>query len=85
MNNLQSYTHVAENVSGAIYSGMKNQEDFGMIKSALLYQHDAIPAKAEPAESVETYRYGLPLGNSYAEHEGQDLRFESAEYWLNTA
>uniref|UniRef100_U3I4U6 Glial cells missing transcription factor 2 n=1 Tax=Anas platyrhynchos platyrhynchos TaxID=8840 RepID=U3I4U6_ANAPP len=85
MNNLQSYTHVAENVSGAIYSGMKNQEDFGMIKSALLYQHDAIPAKAEPAESMETYRYGLPLANSYAEHEGQDLRFESAEYWLNTA
>lgn len=78
--NLQSYTHVAENVSGAIYSGMKIQEDFGMIKSALLYQHDPGPTKSEPAESMETYRYGPPLGNSYAEHEGQTLRFESAEY-----
>ncbi|NXL86140.1 GCM2 factor, partial [Alectura lathami] len=78
--NVQSYTHVAENVSGTIYSGMKIQEDFGMIKSALLYQHDPIPAKSEPAESVEAYRYGLPLGNGYAEHEGQALRFESAEY-----
>ncbi|KAM9302909.1 chorion-specific transcription factor GCMb [Morus bassanus] len=80
MKNLQSYTHMAENVSGAIYSGMKIQEDFGMIKSALLYQHDPVPTKSEPAESVETYRYGPPLGNSYAEHEGQTLSFESAEY-----
>lgn len=78
--NLQSYTHVAENVSGAIYSGMKIQEDFGMIKSALLYQHDSIPTKSKPAESAESYRYGLPLGNSFGEHEGQALRFESAEY-----
>ncbi|KFQ98640.1 Chorion-specific transcription factor GCMb, partial [Opisthocomus hoazin] len=80
MKNLQSYTHVAENVSGTIYSGMKIQEDFGMIKSALLYQHDPVPTKSEPAESMETYRYGPPLGNSYAEQEGQTLRFESAEY-----
>ncbi|NWQ80644.1 GCM2 factor, partial [Columbina picui] len=80
MKNLQSYSHVAENVSGAIYSGMKIQEDFGMIKSALLYQHDPVPTKSEPAEAVETYRYGQPLGNSYDEHEGQILRFESTEY-----
>lgn len=71
---------MAENVSGAIYSGMKIQEDFGMIKSALLYQHDPVPTKSEPSESVETYRYGPPLVNTYAEHEGQTLRFESAEY-----
>ncbi|NXT79091.1 GCM2 factor, partial [Zapornia atra] len=80
MKNLQSYAHVAENVSGAIYSGMKIQEDFGMIKSALLYQHEPVPTKSESAESTETYRYGPLLGNSYAEHEGQILRFESAEY-----
>ncbi|KFP50999.1 Chorion-specific transcription factor GCMb, partial [Cathartes aura] len=80
MKNLQSYTHVAENVSGAIYSGMKIQEDFGMIKSALLYQHDPVPTKSKPAESVETYRYGPSQGSSYVEHEGQTLRFESAEY-----
>lgn len=80
MKNLQSYTHMAENVSGTIYSGMKIQEDFGMIKSALLYQHDPVPTKSEPTESVETYRYGQPLGNSYDEHEGQILRFESAEH-----
>lgn len=80
MKNLQSYTHVAENVSGTIYSGMKIQEDFGMIKPALLYQHDPVPTKSEPAESMETYRYGPPLGNSYAEHEGETLRFESADY-----
>lgn len=80
MKNLQSYTHVAENVSGAVYSGMKIQEDFGMIKSALLYQHDTVPPKSKPAETVDTYQYGPPLGNSYAEHEGQTLRFESAEY-----
>ncbi|NXF23004.1 GCM2 factor, partial [Rhodinocichla rosea] len=78
--NIQSYTHVAENISGAVYSGMKIQEDFGMIKSALLYQHDSIPTKPKPAEGVENYRYGLPLGNSFAEHEGQALRFDSAEY-----
>ncbi|NXM90222.1 GCM2 factor, partial [Oenanthe oenanthe] len=72
--------HVAENVSGAVYSGMKIQEDFGMIKSALLYQHDSISTKPKPAESVESYRYGLPLGSGFAEHEGQALRFESAEY-----
>ncbi|XP_027757861.1 chorion-specific transcription factor GCMb, partial [Empidonax traillii] len=78
--NLQSYTHVAENVSGAVYSGMKIQEDFGMVKSALLYQHDSIPMKPKPAESMESYRYGFLLGNGYAEHEGQTLRFESAEY-----
>uniref|UniRef100_A0A8C4UBD3 Glial cells missing transcription factor 2 n=1 Tax=Falco tinnunculus TaxID=100819 RepID=A0A8C4UBD3_FALTI len=80
MKNLQSYTHMAENVSGAIYSGMKIQEDFGMIKSALLYQHDPGPTKSKPVESVETYRYGPVLGNSYAEHEGQTFRFESTEY-----
>lgn len=80
MKNLQSFTHVAENVSGTIYSGMKIQEDFGMIKPALLYQHDPVPTKSEPAESMETYRYGPPLGNSYAEHEGETLRFESADY-----
>ncbi|OXB84551.1 UNVERIFIED_CONTAM: hypothetical protein H355_008027 [Colinus virginianus] len=80
MKNVQSYTHVAENVSGTIYSGMKIQEDFGMIKSALLYQHDPITTKSKPVESMEAYRYGFPLGNSYAEHEGQALRFESAEY-----
>lgn len=85
MKNLQSYTHVAENVSGAIYSGMKIQEDFGMIKSALLYQHDPVPTKSKPAENVETYRYGPQLGSSYAEHEGQTLKFESAEYWLKVA
>ncbi|XP_013795586.1 chorion-specific transcription factor GCMb [Apteryx mantelli] len=78
--NLQSYTHMAENVSGTIYSGMKIQEDFGMIKSALLYQHDPVPTKSEPVESMESYRYGQLLGNSYAEHEGQALRFESSEY-----
>lgn len=80
MKNLQSYTQMAENVSGAIYSGMKIQEDFGMIKSALLYQHDPVTTKSKPAESVETCRYGPPLGNHYPEHEGQALRFESAEY-----
>ncbi|NXX49169.1 GCM2 factor, partial [Tricholaema leucomelas] len=81
MKNLQSYTHVAENISGAVYSGMKIQEDFGMIKSALLYQHDPVLTKSKPSETVETYRYGPPpLGNSYAEHEGQTLRFESDEY-----
>ncbi|NWY64441.1 GCM2 factor, partial [Erithacus rubecula] len=80
LKSLQSYAHLAENVSGAIYSGMKIQEDFGMIKSALLYQHDSIPTKSKPAESVESYRYGLPLGSSFAEHEGQALRFESTEY-----
>lgn len=81
MKNLQSYTHVAENISGAVYSGMKIQEDFGMIKSALLYQHDPVSTKSKPSETVETYRYGPPpLGNSYADHEGQTLRFESAEY-----
>ncbi|NXS08341.1 GCM2 factor, partial [Neodrepanis coruscans] len=80
MKNLQTYTHMAENVSGAIYSGTKIQEDFEMIKSALLYQHDSIPTKSKPAESTESYRYGLPLGNSYAEHEGQTLKFETAEY-----
>ncbi|NXY87510.1 GCM2 factor, partial [Alcedo cyanopectus] len=81
MKNLQSYTHMAENVSGAIYSGMKIQEDFGMIKSALLYQHDPVPTKSKAAETAEVYRYGPPLlGSSYAEHEGQTLRFEGDEY-----
>ncbi|KAF2980596.1 hypothetical protein EK904_006410 [Melospiza melodia maxima] len=81
MKNIQSYTHVAENISsGAVYSGMKIQEDFGMIQSALLYQHDSIPTKSKPDEGMESYRYGFPLGSSFAEHEGQALRFESAEY-----
>ncbi|XP_010212572.1 PREDICTED: chorion-specific transcription factor GCMb [Tinamus guttatus] len=78
--NLQSYTHVAENVSGTIYSGMKIQEDFGMIKSALLYQHDPVPTKPEPGEIMESYRYGQLPVNSYVENEGQPLRFESGAY-----
>ncbi|NWX86914.1 GCM2 factor, partial [Nothoprocta pentlandii] len=78
--NLQSYTHVAENLSGTIYSGMKIQEDFGMIKSALRYQHDPVPAKPEPAEIMESYRYGQLPVNGYVEHEGQALRFDSGVY-----
>ncbi|KYO30428.1 chorion-specific transcription factor GCMb [Alligator mississippiensis] len=78
--NLQNCSHVAENLSGTVYPGIKIQEDCGGLKSALLCQHDTIPTKPERAETMDTYRYGPTLANNYPEHEGQLLRFEGGEY-----
>ncbi|KAH1178609.1 chorion-specific transcription factor GCMb [Mauremys mutica] len=78
--NPQNCTHTAENISGTVYPGIKIQEDYGVVKPALLYQHDPVPTKSEQVETVDTYHYGPNPGNSCSEHEGQSFRFESGEY-----
>lgn len=78
--NPHNCARTAENISGTVHPEIKIQEDCGIVKAALLYQHNPVATKLEQVETVDTYQYGPDPGNSYSEHEGQSFRFESGEY-----
>ncbi|XP_075777378.1 chorion-specific transcription factor GCMb isoform X1 [Pelodiscus sinensis] len=73
-------THTADHLSGTVYPGIKIQEDCGVVKPALLYQHDAVPTKSKQVETVNTYPYGPNHGNSCSQHEEQSFIFASDGY-----
>ncbi|MBN3298957.1 GCM2 factor, partial [Amia calva] len=78
--NLQNCNTLLENSSAAPYPELKIPEDTGVIKSALTYQQEALPAKTERAESLDTYRYGSYSSNNYPERIAHPFRYDNGEY-----
>ncbi|KAM4705788.1 chorion-specific transcription factor GCMb [Rhinophrynus dorsalis] len=73
---LQNYTHMQDGISEGIFTEIKAQDDFSVIKTSLGYQ-DQIPPKSERADNLDFYRYGPCMGNSFS---GQSYRYESTDY-----
>ncbi|XP_073532784.1 chorion-specific transcription factor GCMb [Phyllobates terribilis] len=73
---LQNYSHMQDSISEGVFSDMKAQDDFTVIKSSLGCQ-EQIPTKPERVDNLDLYRYGTCMGNGFS---GQPYRFENAEY-----
>ncbi|CAJ0940266.1 unnamed protein product [Ranitomeya imitator] len=65
-----------DSISEGVFSDMKAQDDFTIIKSALGCQ-EQIPTKPERVDNPDLYRYGTCMPNGFS---GQPYRFENAEY-----
>uniref|UniRef100_A0A674BDK6 Glial cells missing transcription factor 2 n=1 Tax=Salmo trutta TaxID=8032 RepID=A0A674BDK6_SALTR len=69
-----------EDTSPSSYSDLKIPEDSGVIKSALSYQPETLPAKIERAENCDTYRYSSYASNSYPDRVSHPLRYDGVGY-----
>ncbi|KAJ8010597.1 hypothetical protein DPEC_G00076720 [Dallia pectoralis] len=77
---LPNCSSLLEDGSPASYSDLKIAEDSGVIKSALSYQPETLPAKIERADNFDTYRYGNYASNSYPERVSHPFRYDGGEY-----
>ncbi|XP_014036699.1 chorion-specific transcription factor GCMb isoform X1 [Salmo salar] len=77
---LPSCSSLLEDTSPTSYSDLKIPEDSGVIKSALSYQPETLPAKIERAENFDTYRYGNYASNSYPDRVSHPFRYDGGEY-----
>ncbi|KAL1006390.1 hypothetical protein UPYG_G00071770 [Umbra pygmaea] len=77
---LPNCSSLLEDSSPTSYSDLKIPEDSGVIKSALTYQPETLPAKIERAENFDTYRYGNYAPNSYPERVSHPFRYDGGEY-----
>ncbi|KAJ8279588.1 hypothetical protein COCON_G00066540 [Conger conger] len=77
---LPSCNSLLEGGSPPSYPEIKVPEDSGVIKSALAYQQEVLPAKPERAENLDTYRYGSYSSNNYPERIAHPYRFENGEF-----
>lgn len=77
---LPSCNSLLEGGSPPSYPEIKVPDDSGVIKSALTYQQEALPAKAERVENLDTYRYGSYSSNNYPERISHPYRFENGEF-----
>ncbi|XP_028646682.1 chorion-specific transcription factor GCMb [Erpetoichthys calabaricus] len=76
----QNCNSLMENGSGNVYQEIKIPEDTGVIKSALNYQQESLPAKSERGESLDSYRYGTFTSGGYPERLSQSFRYDNGEY-----
>lgn len=77
---LPSCSSLLEDTSPTSYSDLKIPEDSGVIKSALSYQPETLPAKIERAENCDTYRYSSYASNSYPDRVSHPLRYDGVGY-----
>ncbi|KAM3928860.1 chorion-specific transcription factor GCMb [Leptodactylus fuscus] len=73
---LQNYSHMQDSIAEGVFSDVKAQDDFTVIKSALGYQ-EQIPTKHERVDNLDCYRYGTLMGNGFS---GQPNRYENTDY-----
>lgn len=78
---LPACSSLLEDGSPNAYPDLKIPEDSaGVIKSALSYQQEPLPAKIERAENYDTYRYGNYSSNGYPERVSHPFRYDGGEY-----
>ncbi|XP_029482083.1 chorion-specific transcription factor GCMb-like [Oncorhynchus nerka] len=77
---LPNCSSLLEDTSPSSYSDLKITEDSGVIKSALSYQPETLPAKIERAENFDTYRYSNYASNSYPDRVSHPLRYDGVGY-----
>ncbi|XP_043921331.1 chorion-specific transcription factor GCMb [Protopterus annectens] len=77
---IQNCDNLIEGSPGTAYQEIKLQDDCGVIKTALAYPQDPIPAKSEREEGLDNYRYGTYTANNFIDRVGHSYRYENCEY-----